>query len=214
MVARDCTGAAARGGFMGPGPSNAQGPGGDRPWPQFPHLCKGWYCRLFQSVRAWPGPLLFSHLNPMFLLPEKLKPEHVQPKPVFINLIPISFVETPPENSGFIIKTSHPMDEKTRPGGSGSCLISEKSRGYQEEALLGGWARASGDSPRHPYIQAQLGREPGGEPWPSGQRASVSLLALGMDGQGGLWEGPAPGPASRQPDAAGRGLAASALKPH
>ena len=58
-----------------------------------------------QSVRG-QARLLFSHLNPMFLLPEKLKPEHIQPKLVFINLIPISFVETPPENSGFIIKTS------------------------------------------------------------------------------------------------------------
>lgn len=107
MVARSCTGAAARGGLLGTGPSNAQGPGRGPPLASVSPSVQGdgTAGSSSQSMRG-QARLLFSHLNPMFLLPEKLKPEHVQPKPVFINLIPISFVETPPENSGFIIKTS------------------------------------------------------------------------------------------------------------
>lgn len=101
----------------------------------------------------------------MFLLPEKLKLEHAQPKPVFINLIPISFVETPPENSGFIIKTSLILwMGKPGLGATSSCLISV-SRGYQEGGSFSGAGPGPAGTPHaHPTSRPSLDGSRGGEP--------------------------------------------------
>ena len=159
------------------------------------------------SVQGTVLPALpVSHLNPMFLFPEKLKSEHVQPKPLFINLIPILRGNSTRKLWIHHHDVSHPMDGKTRPRGSRAHVSSQKSPGVPKR---GGSSRAAGPGPAGlPHATLRLGPAWTGAkaegPMPSRQRASVSLPGAGC-GQAGR---PPGGPASRQPGAG------DALKPH
>lgn len=160
-----------------------------------------------QSVRG-QARLLFSHLNPMFLFPEKLKSEHVQPKPLFINLIPILRRNSARKLWIHHHDISHPMDGKTRPRGSRAHVSSQKSPGVPKR---GGSSRGAGPGPAGlPHATLRLGPAWTGTkaegPMPSGQRASVSLPGAGC-GRAGR---PPGGSASRQPGAGGRSQAPSA----
>lgn len=118
-----------------------------------PGLTKGW--------------LPFSHLNPRFSFPESLS--HSISSQILYSLISfLSFMEILPENSGFIIMISHPMDGKTRPGSSRTHVSSHKNHsrcwevqgspcehlsqgkgGYLQGWGHGQWGLSGGGGPLH-----------------------------------------------------------------
>lgn len=216
LVARSCTGAAAWGGLLGTGPSNAQGPGRGLPLASVSPSVQG-RCTARSSSQSVRGQarLLFSYLNPMFLFPEKLKPEHVQPKPVFINLIAILCANPARKLWIHHHDVPHPMDGKTRPGGSQAHVSSQKSPGVPRRggSSQGAGPGPAGTPPHHPTSRPSLNRSRGGGPravWTKGICESPwRWMWTGREASGRT----APRPTSRQPDMGGHGLATSALKP-
>lgn len=148
-----------------------------------PGLTKGW--------------LPFSHLNPRFSFPESLS--HSISSQILYSLISfLSFMEILPENSGFIIMISHPMDGKTRPGSSRTHVSSHKNHsrcwevqgspcehlsqgkggylqgwGHGQWGLSGGGAHSTAHHPTLHPLPALAGAEADSLAR-SGQRASVT----------------------------------------
>lgn len=142
MPAREATGAQGVSGILGAtceGSSGAGGPGvgqpcqlpaprcpaGAAPSLSFLIRARGWHRPPLRSIRTQPGLtkgwLPLSHLNPTFSFPGSFS-QSISSQILYSLISFLSLVETPPGNSGSIIMIPHPMDGKTRPGGSGTHL--------------------------------------------------------------------------------------------
>ena len=103
-------------------------PAGDALGLSFLLCARGWSCPPSRSIRAQPGLakgwLPSSHLNPTLSFPESLS-QSVSSQILYALISFLSFVEIPPENSGFIIMISPPMGGK--PGLEAHELTSHKS---------------------------------------------------------------------------------------
>lgn len=103
-----------------PGVGGPLGAGRLRPWDGLSLLLctRGWQCPRRGRPRSACTPegwLPFSHRNPRFSFPGSLS-QSVSSQTLYSLISLLSFLEIPPENPGLILRTSHLMDRKTRPG--------------------------------------------------------------------------------------------------